>query len=444
MSKKGENIYKRKDGRWEGRYIRLYDENGKAKYGYVYGKNYSDVKQRLLEKKAYSGSQADMASKCSALYSEVLDAWLQSTRINIKESTYARYSHLIDTHIRSQLGKYQISKISTQLIEGFIENLLSCGRVDNNGGLSAKTVTDILTIVKSTIDYTNQDSILIKHATYDNNEVLMAIVCDGMGGLSRGEIASAAVIREFEKWFMKELPFELKRIDMNVIGYKWSLLLRSLNISIQEYGQKFSERLGTTFTGTLFINNQFVVVHVGDTRLYHIDTSLKQMTNDHTYVAREVLKGTLTPEQANVNKHRNMLLQCIGASKTVEPQIICGEVKQGVYMLCSDGFRHKVTEEELIDLLAPKRLKNKWTMIKNSKRLIKLIKQRGEKDNISVVVIKPYLGENSKGIKLNFIEKIIRSKTKAYLLATGLLTVSIAIFVIGLMVWILHCSLRMV
>lgn len=51
MSKKGENIYKRKDGRWEGRYIRLYDENGKAKYGYVYGKNYSDVKQRLLEKK---------------------------------------------------------------------------------------------------------------------------------------------------------------------------------------------------------------------------------------------------------------------------------------------------------------------------------------------------------------------------------------------------------
>lgn len=59
-----------------------------------------------------------------------------------------------------------------------------------------------------------------------------------------------------------------------------------------------------------------------------------------------------------------MLLQCIGASKTVEPQIICGEVKQGVYMLCSDGFRHKVTEEELIDLLAPKRLKNKWTMIK--------------------------------------------------------------------------------
>ena len=84
-------------------------------------------------------------------------------------------------------------------------------------------------------------------------------------------------------------------------------------------------------------------------------------------------------------------------------------------------------------MLTPKRLKNKWTMIKNSKRLIKLIKQRGEKDNISVVLIKSYLGENSEGIKLNFIEKIIRSKTTAYLLAIGLLTVSIAFFVIGLL-----------
>ena len=73
-------------------------------------------------------------------------------------------------------------------------------------------------------------------------------------------------------------------------------------------------------------------------------------------------------------------------------------------------------------------------MIKNSKQLIKLIKQRGEKDNISVIVIKSYFGENSEvKIKLSFIEKMINSKTRAYLLATGLLTVSIAIFVIGLL-----------
>ncbi len=161
MSKKGENIYKRKDGRWEGRYIRLYDENGKAKYGYVYGKSYGDVKQRLLEKKAFLSNHTEALSRCSSLYTDVLDAWLQSTRINIKESTYARYSHLIETHIRPQLGKYPLSKISTQLIEGFIETQLNSGRLDKNGGLSAKTVTDILTIVKSTMEYARYNDLIV-------------------------------------------------------------------------------------------------------------------------------------------------------------------------------------------------------------------------------------------------------------------------------------------
>lgn len=55
MSKKGENIYKRKDGRWEGRYIRCYDENGKAKYGYIYGKTYNETKQKLILKKSDTG-----------------------------------------------------------------------------------------------------------------------------------------------------------------------------------------------------------------------------------------------------------------------------------------------------------------------------------------------------------------------------------------------------
>lgn len=156
--------------------------------------------------------------------------------------------------------------------------------IANAIGVSRQTYNAI-EIQKRTMSWNTYISLIL---FFDYNPNSHIIVCDGMGGLSRGEIASAAVIREFEKWFMKELPFELKRIDMNVIGYKWSLLLRSLNISIQEYGQKFSERLGTTFTGTLFINNQFVVVHVGDTRLYHIDTSLKQMTNDHTWLIQRV------------------------------------------------------------------------------------------------------------------------------------------------------------
>lgn len=273
----------------------------------------------------------------------------------------------------------------------------------------------------------NQDSILIKHATYGKSEVLMAIVCDGMGGLSKGEIASATVIREFEKWFLKELPFELKNIDMNVIGGKWSLLLKTLNIRIQEYGNKFGERLGTTFTGTLFIDNKYVIVHVGDTRMYYIGTSLKQLTNDHTYVAREVNRGRLTPEQANADKHRNMLLQCVGASKTIEPQVICGETKQGVYMLCSDGFRHKVTENEIYDSFNFKRLNSKRKMHTESKHLIKRIKQRKEKDNISVIIIKSFYGN-----EIILQEKMFFTRKSWFLLSAVLLIISVVLLMCGI------------
>ena len=161
MSKKGENIYKRKDGRWEGRYIRFYDETGKAKFGYIYGKTYNEVKQRLSVKKAEPSMQPVALTPSTIIYSEILDAWLQSSRINIKESTYARYVHLIDSHIRPNLGKYQLSKISTQLVEGFINRQLSSGRLDNGGALSPKTVTDILTIVKNTMEYAKYNNLCV-------------------------------------------------------------------------------------------------------------------------------------------------------------------------------------------------------------------------------------------------------------------------------------------
>lgn len=236
---------------------------------------------------------------------------------------------------------------------------------------------------------TNQDSVLIKHATCDLGEVLMAIVCDGMGGLSKGELASAAVIRTFNKWFDNELPFELENVDMNVIGAKWSLLLKELNVNILEYSQSIGEEgMGTTFSGILFVGNEYVIVHVGDSRIYHISSRLEQLTLDHTFIAREISKGTMTIEQAKTDKRRNLLLQCVGASKVVEPDVLTGRTNKGVYLLCSDGFRHEITETEMFESLNPINLMNKEAMHSNAKYLIEQVKTRGEKDNISVILIK--------------------------------------------------------
>lgn len=153
MARTGENIYKRKDGRWEGRYIKLHDAFGKPKYGYIYAKTYSEAKQILAEHRCCFSDKRESINTPSVKYDEILSAWLESSKISIKESTFSKYSQIVDSHIRPALGHYPLSKISTQLVEKFVQQQLSEGRLDGQGGLSPKTVTDLLVIIKKSVEY---------------------------------------------------------------------------------------------------------------------------------------------------------------------------------------------------------------------------------------------------------------------------------------------------
>lgn len=235
----------------------------------------------------------------------------------------------------------------------------------------------------------NQDSVLVKHAETDLGEVILAVVCDGMGGLDRGELASATVIRSFATWFEQELPKELVHPDLTIIAQKWELMLKELNTKISTYGQRQRVQLGTTVTAILCVGDKYLTVHVGDTRLYFLDdTTIHQLTTDHTFIAREIKRGTMTLEQAKVDKRRNMLLQCVGATAQVEPEILYGNIKRGVFLLCSDGFRHEIREAEMFQTLHESVLKDQKMMKKQLHHLIELVKQRQEMDNISAILIK--------------------------------------------------------
>ena len=157
MSRTGENIYKRKDGRWEARYIKYYDGNGKAKYGYVYGHSYAEAKSKLIRCliSIKSGPASNSKPNSFKGFDFWLDEWLKVKKVRVKEPTYIRYRNSIENHIKPYLGKYPIERISTALIEKFAQYLLEKGRLDKTGGLSEKSVLDILTIVKEVIKYTN-------------------------------------------------------------------------------------------------------------------------------------------------------------------------------------------------------------------------------------------------------------------------------------------------
>ena len=154
VSKRGENIYKRKDGRWEGRYIKERSADGKARYAYVYGKSYADAKQKLLDRRIAQAQNID-CSPSHTKYGDILRNWIAMSRVHIKESTYSRYVHLANVHILPYLGELPTDKLTTQTVEKHISFLLNKGRVDKKGGLAPKTVSDILTLIKGSIDYAN-------------------------------------------------------------------------------------------------------------------------------------------------------------------------------------------------------------------------------------------------------------------------------------------------
>lgn len=157
MSKRGENIYKRKDGRWEGRYIKCRTLQGKIQYGYVYGKSYSEAKAKLKEN-ASTPIRASINQMAQfTLYGEILKAWLLSAKNRVKESTISRYNHILQRHIQPFLGNYQISEIGVALLEEYIDYLLQHGRLDGSGGLSPKSVADIIVVIKSSMRYAQEN-----------------------------------------------------------------------------------------------------------------------------------------------------------------------------------------------------------------------------------------------------------------------------------------------
>ena len=235
---------------------------------------------------------------------------------------------------------------------------------------------------------TNQDSLAIKAVNTDFGQVIFAVVCDGMGGLEKGELASKEVVTAFSAWFDTEIAklVGASGIDKELLYKQWESIIQTQNKRIGEYGQKHGIMLGTTITAILLHGTRYYTVHVGDSRIYKISNRVGMLTKDQTVVEREIDAGRLAPEQAEFDPRRSVLLQCVGASKSVVPDMAEGTIdKKSVYLVCSDGFRHQITDEELMEF---ERADSEKAMRDVCVRLTELIKKRKETDNISVIVIR--------------------------------------------------------
>lgn len=158
MSKRGENIHKRKDGRWEARYPKGSNEKGRVIYGSVYGKTYKEAKEKRLEILA-KGDVVKLSKEKDITFGQVLDMWMENTKGSIKGATENKYRYLIKTHILPELGGIKASKLSALYINSFLQQKLKNGRLDGNGGLSYSYVKSIMLVINAALKFAVDEQI---------------------------------------------------------------------------------------------------------------------------------------------------------------------------------------------------------------------------------------------------------------------------------------------
>lgn len=150
MSKRGINIYKRKDGRWEARYVRELNPDGTKKYGSVYGKSYREAREKQLL--CMQGAAPIRKANSNMRLEDLMWKWLHANADTIKKTTYYKYESMISTHLTSGIGQIPIRQITGQTISRFVEE-----KLHSTNALAPKTVNDLLVILGMAFSYAERE-----------------------------------------------------------------------------------------------------------------------------------------------------------------------------------------------------------------------------------------------------------------------------------------------
>ena len=225
--------------------------------------------------------------------------------------------------------------------------------------------------------HTNQDAFAALE--FENNGVL-AVVCDGMGGANAGNVASQkateVIVSFFERSYRKGLD------SSGIIALLQSAII-SANIELYDMAQKNSELagMGTTVVAMCMTDEFTVISHVGDSRVYLIGDEIVQLTRDHSVVQSLIESGKLTVEEAKVHPRRNVITRALG----IESEVLIDSDEVTVkdsesILLCTDGLSNFVSKEEIKEIFS-----------QDTEDVAALLVERANKngggDNITVVTV---------------------------------------------------------
>ncbi len=207
------------------------------------------------------------------------------------------------------------------------------------------------------------------------------VVADGMGGHAGGQEASQLATEAIQAYLEKHWQSVTIPSDELLAGALWEA-----NQAILQDEETHPERsdMGTTAVVVMLRDDQHWLAHVGDSRLYRVrNSTLEQITEDHTWVARAMKAGDITPEQARLHPWRHVLSQCLGRKDLQSVDVQPLDIQPGDrLLLCSDGLTEELSDDLISSYLNPG-LSNEEAALK----LVEAAKEKGGRDNITVVIV---------------------------------------------------------
>jgi protein phosphatase len=231
----------------------------------------------------------------------------------------------------------------------------------------------------------NEDSIFI------SVEDGLAILADGMGGYSAGEVASAMVIETVSRELLislpklRDRPLEEATPDLHE-DIEFTVGRANSAIYQKSHNDPDCEGMGSTLVVAAVLDGQITVGHVGDSRLYRFRAEiLEQVTRDHSWLDEQLALGVITAEQAMASRYKNIVTRGMGIEEEVDVEIHDYPIEEGdIYLLCSDGLSDMLEDPDIAKIL----VESGSDLDQTARRLIDQANENGGRDNISVILVR--------------------------------------------------------
>ncbi len=241
----------------------------------------------------------------------------------------------------------------------------------------------------------NEDAFLVE------NDLNLYVVADGMGGAAAGEVASRIFVSSAEEVFLTGVRQGKSPRDLVEAAFHHA------QQRMLEHVEEFPEHEGMGCTGEVltFDSGRFYLGHVGDSRTYiWRNEELRLLTIDHSLVQKHIDEGLITKEEGEYYRFRNVLYRAVGQEEKLEVDLISETVSDGdVFLLCSDGLLKEVPEAEISQYLMMDA-----GLGEIGKGLVNLARERGGRDNITVVLCKVSFPKDTD--KKSLWRRLIRGK----------------------------------